>query len=162
MHAGIRSSGNDGADRPAGAKTLCCLLQDLLHGKPVFLTLPADKRRAIVFQKQRKCGHQCKRVPLGTGWPRRKSAAVRALPPASGARPSRKAPRPQATVSRSSNVTPGGPEPSAKETARIFKGLSISVVNVPGQGFNARTRRSISSALAVQSIRPSSRVSFFA
>ena len=45
-------------------------------------------------------------------------------------------------------------------TASTFSTAPRSVVNVPGQGSNARTCRSIAAASRVQSIRPASRVSF--
>ena len=69
------------------------------------------------------------------------------------------APLPQAMVSFASRTVPGGPEPSAGTAERIFRVSPPRVENVPGQGVKARIRRSISVALCVQSIRPSSRVS---
>ena len=90
-------------------------LQHLLDREPGCLALPADERRAVVFQQERPAAAPHPNPSDGPSR-HRMSAQERARPPWRGDRPSctrvsRSAPSPQATVSRSSSTVPGGPRP---------------------------------------------------
>ena len=110
MNSGVSSPGPvnhaacaiDGEDR---------LLQTLLHGDAIGLSLPANKWRAVIFDCQSIAGHRqtTSASPCASLQPRKNSSADISALPARCTRNSRNAPSPQAISPSSSSAAPGAP-----------------------------------------------------
>ena len=135
------------------------LFQNRLHRQAVDLPLPADEGSAVVFKQQRPAGH-CPRTGAG----RHRVAAQEGAGIERGAARKLNFGQPDGLASASDGQRgvenrAGVPVPQPVWQTRILSGLPPRVVNVPGQGSNARIWRSIAAADWLQSIRPSSRES---
>ncbi len=143
MHAGVGAAGGDacalarrrrGARRrppaPPGSRRRC---PGAASRRTRCRHIPAAARRTASAQPR----------PRGHGASAQKRRGVhraRARAPARASAATRRCRRRPA--SPSSSTVPGAPAPASGSAARIFSTAPSSVVNVPGQGFNARTRRS--------------------
>src|SRR5580704_6373795 len=107
MHAGIGAPGAGDDDALAG-KGLDSVGENTLDGYATVLRLPANERRAVIFDGEFVTGHvagavQRKRPARAAGVPRKNSSAGIGLPPARCNSTIRTAPAPHATVSLSSS-----------------------------------------------------------
>ena len=66
MHAGIGAARAGDGDALAG-EFQDRLFQRALHRRPIVLPLPADKRRAVIFEGEAIARHQTTTVPRGSG-----------------------------------------------------------------------------------------------
>src|SRR5690606_1511626 len=96
MDAGIGAAGGMNLQRGA-AKTFDAGFDDMLHGEAVRLRLPADERRAVIFDGELVARHQARLSPGLSGKPRRNSRAPTGDLPARWTSLISSAPCPQAT-----------------------------------------------------------------
>src|SRR5947209_17276649 len=98
VHAGIGASRRM-HDAPLAEDALDGCFDRLLHRRSICLALPADKRRAVIFDRQLVAIHQVRRAPANSRAPRRKLAASIGALPARCTLRSLTAPLPHAIVS---------------------------------------------------------------
>src|SRR4051794_2660012 len=111
-----------------------------LHRQVFLLQLPADERRAVVFDDDLVARHWCQlsAVPVLIFAPRRKSSARIGLPPAFCNSTIRTAPSAQAMVRRSSSRVPGAPLPSPLALRKTLTRSPPSSNHAPGNGASPR------------------------
>src|ERR1035437_6637782 len=119
MHAGVGAACAMNANVLA-ADRLDRGFQRALHRGAIVLDLPAAERRAVIFDCQLVAGHQLSRAGGRRRAPDKKTLAFIGSPPAFCNSRIRIASRPQATVSRSSNNSPGRPSPYASSQRKIL------------------------------------------
>src|SRR5690242_2489998 len=134
--------------------------ENALHGHAVVLRLPADERRAVIFDGELVAGHrtrsQCNVLPRAIGKPRRNSSARVGFRPSRCSSISRTAPSPHATVSSSSSTRPGSPAPLPFVERRTLMRLPAGCSNhAPGNGASPRQWSWTLVEDCVQSIRVS-------
>jgi hypothetical protein len=115
MHAGIGPPGRVQNDRFARDRQRC-LLDRLLHRRPMRLALPSHERPPVIFDQKPEASH-ASRVPAGIAKPRSSSAGLIAPRPDRWTSSGRSAPCAQAMVSASSSTVPGAPEVATTSTA---------------------------------------------
>ena len=176
VDAGIGAAGDDAGDGLPRFSFAAAVSSTCLHREPGRLALPADERGAVVFQQQGPAGvaiRRCRRAgEILSGLPPASSPLLAASSPQ--CRPGRHGMAAQERVRRhrrpAGQLHAGQPQrlgaagdgqPIVQHRARCagavgqlaastFSIAPPSVVNVPGQGSNARTCRSIAAA----SLRP--------
>ena len=141
MHAGIGASGAGNRDALAG-EGRDRVGERALHGDAVVLRLPADKRRAVVFDGELVAGHASSAQHAAA--PNRGAAQEffrRHRLPAGALQfeQSRTAPLPQAIVNLSSSTRPGSPAPSPLVVRNtLMRPAPASSNQAPGNGDSPR------------------------
>ena len=118
--------------------------QHALHRRPVVLALPADERRAVVFDRELVARHGAlspRRVPARNARAAQKSSAFIACLPARCNSRMRTAPSPHAIVSASSSTVPGAPAPSPRVVRSTLMRPARPPIShqAPGNGDRPRT-----------------------
>ena len=165
MHAGVGAPGTGNNDALAG-EGRDRVGEHALHRNAVVLRLPADKRRAVIFDGEFVAWHldcHSTRVPGAIGVPRKNSSAGIGCRPARCNSRSLTAPSPHATVSWSSSTRPGVPSPSPLAVRKtLMRPAPASSNQAPGNGDSPRQWSWTSFQGLVQSIRVSLLSIFFA
>src|ERR1700687_398393 len=145
VHAGVGPSG--GADyNPLGGEGRNRIGEDGLHLDAVVLRLPANKKRAVIFDRELIARHrrvalntQCKVLARGIDVPRRNSSTRIGWRPERCNSRSRIAPSPQAMVKSSSSTRPGSPVPLPFVVRRTLIRPVLGYSNqAPGNGESPR------------------------